>query len=160
MQRLTLAELEATTCLWTSGLLSLDLAAVACHKAFGTECLLVLSVNLDQGACDSQAESLRLTGVATAIEVHVDVVLLGHVEQRERLLHDELEYGAGEVLCQVALVDGNLASTFADIYAGNGALAAAQRISNVFRIHVWVYLYWLISIALGLCACCLCSAPP
>ena len=45
---LTLAELEATTCLWTSRLLSLDLAAVACHETFGAECLLVLGVNLSR----------------------------------------------------------------------------------------------------------------
>jgi len=130
------AELEAAACLWTSGFLSLDLAAVACHEAFGAECLLVLGVNLYQSACDGEAKSLRLTSVAASVEVNVNIVLLNHVEQAQRLLYDELQDGAGEVVGQVALVDGNLATTFFDIDAGNGALAAAQRIGYVFRIHV------------------------
>ena len=137
MQRLTLAELEATTCLWTTWLLSLDLAAVACHETFSTECLLVLSINLHESAGNSEAKSLRLTCVTAAIEVNVDVILLGNVEQSQRLLNHELQDGAGEVLGEVALVDGNLAITFADVHTGNGALAAAQCISYVFRIHVW-----------------------
>ena len=137
MQRLTLAELEATTCLWTSGLLSLDLAAVACHEAFSTKCLLVLCVDLYKSAGNSEAKSLRLSGVAATVKVNINIILLGNVEQSQRLLNHELQDGAGEVLGKVALVDGNLTITFFDIDAGNGALATTQRISYVFRIDVW-----------------------
>ena len=136
MQQLALAELEATTSLWTSGLLSLDLAAVACHEAFCTKCLLVLCVNLYKSAGNSQTQSLRLASVTATVEVNIDVVLLGNIKQSQGLFYHELQDGAGEILGKVTLVDSNLARTFADIDAGYGALTTAQRISYVFRIHV------------------------
>jgi hypothetical protein len=118
------AELEATTCLGLTGLLALYGAWVASHETFCTKGFLILGVNLYEGAGDGEAESLALSGITATEEVHLDVILLGNVEQVQRLLHDELEYGAGEVLSEVFLVDGNLTIALCYINAGYGALAA------------------------------------
>ncbi len=130
---LTLAELEATTCFGTSGLFALYLAAVACHKAFGTECLLILSVDLHQCACNSQAQSLRLAGVTATCEINFDVVLLDSVNRSQGLLNHELQDSAGEIFSEVTLVDGNLTRTLCYIDAGNGALTATKCI-NYFHL--------------------------
>ena len=47
---LTLRELEAATCFWLSWLLTLYLTSIASDKACLTECLLVVSVNLNECA--------------------------------------------------------------------------------------------------------------
>ena len=57
-QVLTLAELESTTSLGTTGLLTLYLTAIAGHEAFSTKCLLVISVDLHQGTGNSQTKCL------------------------------------------------------------------------------------------------------
>ena len=134
---LTLAELEATTCLGTTGLLTLYLTAVASHEAFGTECLLVLGIDLNQCAGDSQTQSLALAGVTATLQVNLDIILLCYVQQVQGLLYYELQNGAGEVLGQVTLVDGDLTATFLNVYAGYGTFAAAQ---CIYYCHLLVYL--------------------
>ena len=124
-KRLTLAELEAATCLGTSRLFTFYLAAIAGNESFCTQCLLVVSIDFDEGACDGETQSLALASEATTLKVHLDVVLLSHVEKGEGLLYYELEDRRGEVFGKVTLVDGNLTSTFGNEDAGNGALATA-----------------------------------
>ena len=134
---LTLAELEATTSLGTTWLLTLYLTAVASHEAFSTECLLVLGIDLNQCAGDSQTESLALTGETATLQVNLDIIRLCNVQQVQGLLNNVLQNGAGEVLGQVTLVDGNLTATLLNIYAGYGAFAAAQ---CIYYCHLLVYL--------------------
>ena len=80
---LTFAELEATTCLWTSGFLTLNLTAVASDEAFGTQSLLVFCVNLHKCASNGQTQGLRLTGEATPIKIYLNIILLHGIQQRQ-----------------------------------------------------------------------------
>ena len=88
---LTLAELEATACLRLTRLLTLNLTSVACEEALYLESLLVLSVNLNECASDSEAESLALTCETATVEVYLDVIFLFHTEQEQRLLNNVLQ---------------------------------------------------------------------
>ena len=90
--RLTLRELEAATCLWTSWLLTLYLTCITCQEAVVLQILLILFVNLHQCACNGEAQSLRLTGEATAVQIGLDVILLCCLQQLQRLLYDILKY--------------------------------------------------------------------
>ena len=85
--RLTLTELEATTCLGLTGLLALHLAAVAGEESLNLEGLLVIGVHLDKGAGDSHAQGLALTSETATVEVGLDVILLGALQQSQGLLH-------------------------------------------------------------------------
>ena len=123
--RSAFAELEATTGLGLTGLLALHGTRVAGHETFGAEGLLVLGIDLHECAGNGQTESLALSGEAATVNVHLDVVLLCGVEQRERLLHHELQDRAGEVGLKGFLVDGNITSALCYINAGNGALTAS-----------------------------------
>ena len=78
---LTLAELEACACLWTSWLLALHFSGIASEETLCTECLLVLFVYLHKCTCDGETESLALSGEAATVEVHLYVILVSHVEQ-------------------------------------------------------------------------------
>ena len=84
---LTLAELETTTSLWLTWLLTLNGTRVASHESVILQSLLVLSVHLNECACDSEAESLALACEATTVEVSLDVILLNSVESQQRLLY-------------------------------------------------------------------------
>ena len=66
---LTLTELEVSTSLWLTWLLTLDSTAVACQESVILQVLLVLSVNLNQCTSDSKTQCLALTSKATTIEV-------------------------------------------------------------------------------------------
>ena len=90
---LTLTELEATTCLRLSRLLTLYLTAVACQESGVLQLLLVLLVDLHQGTGNGEAQSLALTCEATTVEVGLDVVLLSNRQQVQRLLHHLLQDG-------------------------------------------------------------------
>ncbi len=112
---LTLTELEAATSLGLTGLLTLYLTAVACQETSILQLFLVLFVHLDEGTGNSHAESLALTCKATTVEIHLNIILLGHLEQVQRLLHHVLQDGRGEINFQILLVDRNLTSTLLEI---------------------------------------------
>jgi hypothetical protein len=88
---LTLRELEATTSLWTTWLLTLNLTRVASEEAVILEVLLILSVNLNECASDSEAESLALTCETATVEVSLDVILLSYFKKLQRLLNNILQ---------------------------------------------------------------------
>ena len=67
-------------------------ACVACEEAVVFQVLLVLGVDLDECACYREAQSLALAGEAAAVEIGLDVIFLGNVEQLEGLLYDILQY--------------------------------------------------------------------
>ena len=83
---------------------------------------LVVGVDFHQSAGDTEAESLSLAFVATAVEVYVDVVFLGAVKCVEGLFYDVLKNRRGEVYLEGALVDGNDAGAFFDDNAVYGGL--------------------------------------
>ena len=93
LRGLTLAELEACACLWTTRLLALHSAGVAGEEALILECFLVLSVDLHQCAGDGKPQSLALTGEATSVEVDLDIIFVCNIEQLERLLDNILKDG-------------------------------------------------------------------
>ena len=80
---LTLTELEATTSLGLSGLLTLNNAAVACEETVILQVLLVFGVHLDECAGDSKTQSLALACEAASVEVDLDVVFLFNTQQGE-----------------------------------------------------------------------------
>ena len=131
---LTLAELETTTCLGTTGLLTLYLAAVTRHEAFCTQGLLVLGIYFHQGTGDSQTHGLRLTSETTTIQVHLNVILLSDIQESQGLLNYELQDGAGEILCKISLIDGYLTIAFAYIYTGHSGLTTAYCIYYFHRL--------------------------
>ena len=138
--RLTFRELEALAGLGLTGFLALDSARVAGHEAVLAQYALVLGVDLHQCAGDSQTQGLGLAGVAAAVEVDVDVILLGDAKGGEGLLYDVLKNRIGEVNVQGALVDSDVAVAFLDDDAGYGGLAAAYCINcfHVFRLFQFV----------------------
>src|SRR3712207_3634085 len=84
---LTLAELEATTCLWLTRLLTLNGAAVACEEACILESLLVFGVDFHESTCDSEAKGLALACKTATVEVGLDVVFTINIEQLQWLLY-------------------------------------------------------------------------
>ena len=90
---LTLTELEATTRLGLTWLLTLYLTAVACQETFVLQRLLILGIDLHQCTGDSEAERLALTSETTSVEVGLDVILLSDLQQVQRLLHHILQDG-------------------------------------------------------------------
>ena len=111
-KRLTLGELEALACFGTARLLTFNNARVAGHEAFGAESLLVVGVNLDKGAGDSQTQSFGLTFVTATVEVGFDVEVAFDAESFQRLEHDVLQNRRGEILVESAVVDGDFAVAF------------------------------------------------
>jgi hypothetical protein len=55
------------------------------------EVLLILSVNLNECASDSKAESLALTCETATVEVSLDVILLSYFKKLQRLLNNILQ---------------------------------------------------------------------
>jgi len=88
---LTLTELEATTSLGLTWLLTLNLTGIAGQETVVFQALLILSINLDECTGDSEAESLALTSEATTVEVGLDVIFLSYLQQVQRLLNHVLE---------------------------------------------------------------------
>ena len=89
--KLTLAELEATTSLWLTWLLTFNDTSIAGEEASLAEGSLVLSVDLDESTSDSETEGTSLTIVATTLQVDLDVILLSYTYLVERLLNDVLK---------------------------------------------------------------------
>ena len=93
---LTLAELEALASLGLTGLFAFHGAGVAGHEAVLAQQSLVVGVNLNESAGDSEAQSFGLAFVAAAVEVYVHVVLFSNVEKAQGLFNDELKNRRGK----------------------------------------------------------------
>ena len=110
--RLTLAELEATTCARLTGFLTLDFAGVAGEETGGLEGGAVsLFVHLAQCAGDSETNGFGLTFGTTTNEGSLDVKLTCSTGDLEGLVGDVLEGSLLEVLFHGAVVDDELART-------------------------------------------------
>jgi hypothetical protein len=112
ISRLTLAELEATTCARLTGLLALDFASVAGEETGGLEGRTVgLFIYLAKSAGDSETNGLCLTFGTSTYEGNLDVKLTSSTGDLEGLVGDVLEGALLEVLFHGAVVDDELART-------------------------------------------------
>ena len=103
-------------------------ARVAGQQAAPLELGSQLRVDLAERAGDAVANGARLAGDAAAVDAdsHVDGRLVAGGQQR--LACQRLEIGAGEVLLERLVVDGELAAAGCDHDAGDRALALAGRL--------------------------------
>lgn len=79
--------------LWGDRAFYVQQHGVACHEAFGAESSLVLRIDFDECACDSQTESFCLTFVTAAVKIDFDVVFFCYIKLVKGLLNDVLQYG-------------------------------------------------------------------
>src|SRR5512133_3115321 len=93
---LALRELGGAACLVQADLLALDFARVPGHETDLAQFALQRLVVLDQRAGDAEADGAGLAGVATALDRHPDVELVGRLGQLERLAHDHARSLASE----------------------------------------------------------------
>jgi len=144
---LTLAELEVTTCLRLSRLLTLNLTCIACEEALCLESLLVLGINLNECAGNGKTQSLALACEAATVESSLDVVLAFCFEQLKGLLDNILKDCRWEVFLQFHLIYNNLAGSLCEVNTSYRALAASN---CVYLFHLLV-LFVLVNInCLGL----------
>ena len=122
---LTLTELEATTSLGLTGLLTLNGTGVASHEAFSTKSLLVISIDFHECTGNSEAKCLALTSETTTTEGYLNVVLFSNVQKSKGLLYNKLQDGRGKILSEISLVNGNFTCTFGYVDTGDGALTTA-----------------------------------
>ena len=147
-QTLTLAELEALACLRTSRLLTLYNACVASQESVVFQVLLVFCVHLDEGACDSETQSLALACEAAAVEVCLDVIFLCSLEQQQWLFYHVLQDCRGEIYADVFLVYRDFAGALSEIDTCHSTLATAYCINH---FHLSLQLFVLVNIyCLGL----------
>ena len=92
-KNLTLTELEATTSLRLTWLLTLNLTGIASQESMVLQVLLVLSIDLYECAGNGKAQSLALTSEAATVEGCLDVIFLSDLQQAQRLLHHVLQDG-------------------------------------------------------------------
>ena len=77
---------------------------------------------------------------AAAVEIGLDVVVLGDAKGCEGLLDDELEVLVGEVVLQITAVNFDLALTCGEVYTSNGSFTPAECVSNFChrqRCRLW-----------------------
>src|SRR3954454_14736195 len=107
-------------------LLALRRAGVAGQEAGLLEGRTVLGLDLDQRAGDGQAQRACLAGHAAALEEADDVVLLGLLQDHERLADELLVHLVREVLLEGAAVQLELPGTREQSHADDGLLAPAH----------------------------------
>src|SRR6187431_883266 len=124
-----LAELELLTSAGLTGLLTFFLTAVARQEARLLECLATLVVLGDQRARDAVTNGLGLGAVAAAGDHGLDVVLVGELEQLQRLTGDHHSGLPLEVRADGLLVDGALTGTRRNPDARDCGLALASGVN-------------------------------
>src|SRR6185312_5311956 len=149
----TLGELGRATCLVQTDLLALHRTRIAGHESGAAQGCLQGFVVLDQRAGDAEADRAGLAGDAATRNVDLDVELVGHLGQFERLAHDHARGFAAEELVQRLAVDNDRAAALAQEHACGGGLAAAGAGILLQGRHDQI------SNALGCCAVCGCSVP-
>jgi len=108
--RLTLTELEATTCARLTRFLTLNFAGVAGEETGGLEGRAVgLFIYLAKSAGDTETNGLCLTFGTTTYEGNLNVKLTCSAGDLEGLVGDVLEGSLLEVLFHGAVVDNELA---------------------------------------------------
>ena len=114
--RLTFGELEAPSCFWFTVFLALYLAGIAGQQLLVLERLAEFSIQLHQRTADAHTGCLCLPLVATAVNVHVEVVEVAlQVYGNERFSDGTLHVGLGKVLFVVFAVHADFAFTLGEI---------------------------------------------
>ena len=106
--RLTLAELELTTCSGLTGFLTLNFAGIARQESVLLQNRTELGIDLAQCACDTQTSRLSLPLDTATVQIDGDIVVLCGVGSQQRLLHLELKDVERKIDFQRFAVDRNL----------------------------------------------------
>lgn len=106
--RLTLAELELTTCSGLTGFLTLNFAGIARQESVLLQNRTELGIDLAQCACDTQTSRLSLPLDTATVQIDGDIVVLCGVGSQRRLLHLELKDVERKIDFQRFAVDRNL----------------------------------------------------
>ena len=134
VSRLTLAELEATTCTRLTGLLTLNFASVAGEESGGLQSSAIsLFVYLAKCAGDSETNGLCLTFGTTTDEGYLNVKLTCCTGDLKGLVGDVLEGSLLEVLLHGAVVDDELARSGYYINTSDSFFTSSK---GVFLFHV------------------------
>ena len=92
---------------------------------------------LQQGAAQAVADSASLAGNTAAGNADDDVILALEAQQDQRRADDQLQGLQTEVVVDVTVVDGDLASALVDAHAGNGILTTTSAVEIRFGfVHV------------------------
>lgn len=123
--RLTLAELELTTCSGLTGFLTLNFAGIARQESVLLQNRTELGIDLAQCACDTQTSRLSLPLDTATVQIDGDIVVLCGVGSQQRLLHLELKDVERKIDFQRFAVDRNL--PFTRLFTNTRATAALRR---------------------------------
>ena len=129
--RLTLAELELTTCSGLTGFLTLNFAGIARQESVLLQNRTELGIDLAQCACDTQTSRLSLPLDTATVQIDGDIVVLCGVGSQQRLLHLELKDVERKIDFQRFAVDRNLLPGFTYTRA-----TAALRRPTVFTTSI------------------------
>src|SRR5450432_1363290 len=159
---LALGVLEALASAGLAVLLALLLAGVAGEKTRLLEAGATLGVDGDEGARDAVAHGVGLGAVPPARHGGLDVVLVEHFDELERLAHDHARRLSLEVLVAGHAVHLELARTGLHPNAGNGRLSLAGRVGGFLlvcahlgsRLRSWRRAVWAAALRGGGPACC------
>ena len=107
-----LAELGSTTCSLQTVLLALLHTRIAGQEASLLQSSAVLIALLQQGAAQAVADSASLAGNTAAGNADDDIILALEAQQDQRRADDQLQGLQTEVVVDVTVVDGDLASAW------------------------------------------------
>lgn len=116
--RLTLAELRSAASGLETVLLPLLGAGIPGEHASYLEGGAIFA-SLQKSAGDAKADSLGLASEATTLGVHFDVIFAINAQDGQGLLEVHDEGGIGEVVIDIASIDGDLALAGEDVNAGD-----------------------------------------
>src|SRR5262249_3608680 len=125
-KRLTLRELGAATGAAQTWLLPLFHTSIAGQEALLAELLGEVAVVPHQSAGDALHASAGLTGAAAAVNANHNVDAIANAGMLQRSHHCVLVLNDWEVVCELALVDRQLAAAGANPHAGDRGFAATS----------------------------------
>lgn len=134
--RLTLAELELTTCSGLTGFLTLNFAGIARQESVLLQNRTELGIDLAQCACDTQTSRLSLPLDTATVQIDGDIVVLCGVGSQQRLLHLELKDVERKIDFQRFAVDRNLPFTRLHEYASHSSLTTTYGIYNFHNSYL------------------------
>ena len=127
-----LAELGSTTCSLQTVLLTLLHTRIAGQEAGLLQNGTVLIALLQQGAAQAVTDRTSLTGNTAAGNADDDIVLALQAQQDQRRTDDQLQGLQAEVVVDITIVDGDLASAGVNANAGNGILTTTSAVEIRF----------------------------
>src|SRR5688500_5485393 len=132
---LALGELEPLAGAGTTRLLPLYFTGIAREHPFAAQGRAELAIVAHQGPRERQPNRARLTGLAAAVHIHLDVESAQHVHRAQRLLRMLLVREPREVLVQRAAVHFPVARARTQPHSRHTRLAAAYSMKTFSRCH-------------------------